>query len=50
MTLPHSSKISYMTDSNSGLYEYDWAFTINNYYFNRKLKPEFFTFDTKTEN
>lgn len=46
MTLPHTYKISYLTDSNNGLYEYDWGFTITNYYFNKTLKPDFFTFDT----
>jgi hypothetical protein len=47
MTLPHSYRISYQTDSNNGVYEYDWGFAINNYYFNQKLEPDFFTFEAK---
>ncbi len=46
MTLPHSYAINYLTDSNSGTFEYDWGFTITNYYFNQKLEPGFFSFDT----
>lgn len=48
MTLPHTYKISYLTDSNSGVYEYDWGINISTFYFNQKLEPDFFTFEAKS--
>jgi hypothetical protein len=47
LMLPHSYKLKYLTDSNSGIYEYNWGVTINQYFFNQKLEPNFFTFDEK---
>ena len=47
LTLPHSYKIQYLTDSNSGTYEYNWGFTISTYLFNQNLAPDFFTFEEK---
>lgn len=45
LTLPHSYKIRYFTDSNSGTYEYNWGFTISTYLFNQNLATDFFTFE-----
>jgi hypothetical protein len=47
LTLPHSYKIHYETDSTSGTYEYDWGFKVTQYLFNQKLDPNFFSFDEK---
>jgi len=47
LTLPHSYKILYLTDSNSGTYEYNWGFAISKYLFNQNLAPDFFSFDDK---
>lgn len=47
LTLPHSYQLKYLTDSNSGVYEYNWGITINEYFFNQKLEANFFTFDEK---
>ena len=44
MTLPHSYKIKYMRDSNSGTFEWNWGFKIEQYRFNEKLKENFFNF------
>lgn len=44
LTLPHSYKIKYMTDSNGGTYEWNWGFKIEQYRFNEKLKENFFSF------
>jgi hypothetical protein len=48
LTFPHAYKINYITDSNSGTYEYEWGVTITDYYFNQKLEPTFFSFDSQT--
>lgn len=45
VTLPHSYKIDYLTDSNSGVYEFIWTFKVSEYRFNQKLDPNFFKFD-----
>jgi hypothetical protein len=45
LMLPHTYKIQYLTDSNSGTYEYDWSLNIGQYFFNQKLAPNFFSFD-----
>lgn len=47
LTLPHSYKISYMTESNSGTYEYEWNFAFTQYIFNQNLAADFFKFDDK---
>jgi hypothetical protein len=44
LTLPHLYKISYMTESNAGVYEYNWKFMISQYTFNKKYTPDFFNF------
>ncbi|MDQ3748103.1 MAG: hypothetical protein M3367_03655 [Acidobacteriota bacterium] len=47
LTLPHTYKMQYITDSNSGTYEYEWGITISKYLFNQNLAVDFFTFDEK---
>ena len=47
LTLPHTYKMQYVTDSNSGTYEYEWGITISKYLFNQNLAADFFTFDEK---
>jgi len=47
LTLPYTYKIQYMTESNSGTYEYNWGFKISQYLFNQKLAPDFFSFEEK---
>lgn len=47
LTLPHSYKIQYLSDSSSGTYEYNWGVKIGEYRFNQKLDAGFFTFDEK---
>ena len=47
LRLPHLYNIHYQTDSNRGVYEWDWVFNIANYYFHQKLEPGFFSFDTE---
>ena len=47
LTLPHSYKLQYLTDSNSGVYEYNWGVTIAEYFYNQKLEANFFTFEEK---
>lgn len=45
MTLPHFYKIDYLTDSNSGVFEFFWTFKVSEYRFNQKLADNFFKFD-----
>ncbi len=45
LMLPHSYKLNYQTDSNSGTYEYIWGINVTQYMFNRKLEDNFFTFE-----
>lgn len=47
LTLPHAYKLHYVTDSNSGTYEYEWNVAVSQYLFNQKLAPDFFSFDEK---
>ncbi len=47
LTLPYSYKLHYMTDSNSGVFEYNWGFTISEYLYNQTLEEGFFSFDEK---
>lgn len=47
LTLPFLYKANFLTSSNSGTYEYIWGIKVAGYYFNQKLAPDFFTFDTK---
>jgi len=47
ITLPYSYRITYLTESTSGTYEYDWTINLTQYYFNQKLDPNFFTFESK---
>jgi hypothetical protein len=43
-TLPHLYTINYLTDSNSGVFEYVWKVSIAEYQFDRKLAADFFSF------
>jgi len=47
ITLPYSSKVKYLTESTSGTYEYEWLVNLTQYYYNQKLDPNFFTFESK---
>lgn len=47
VTLPHSYRLDYRTESNSGVYEFVWGIKIQEYRFNNNLAPDFFAFDTK---
>jgi outer membrane lipoprotein-sorting protein len=47
LTLPHSYKLQYLSNSNSGVYEFNWVITISEYRFNQKLDDGFFNFDDK---
>jgi len=47
LTLPHSYKAHYVTDSNSGTYEYEWTIAISQYLFNQKFDQGFFSFEEK---
>jgi hypothetical protein len=45
LTLPHTYKVDYQTDSNQGTFEFVWGVTVTQYQFNRNLEPGFFTFE-----
>jgi len=47
LTLPFLYKVKYTTSSQSGTYEFDWSVRAANYFFNQKLAPDFFSFETK---
>ncbi len=47
LTLPHSYRIDYRTESNSGVYEFIWGIKIQTYRFNNNLAVDFFSFDVK---
>jgi hypothetical protein len=47
LTLPYSYRADYLTDSNSGVYEFIWGIKIQEYRFNQNLAADFFKFDTK---
>jgi hypothetical protein len=47
LMLPHTYRVQYLTDSNSGTFEYNWGFNVTEYFFNQKLEPDFFTFEPK---
>lgn len=47
LTLPYSYRTHYLTDSNSGVFEFIWGIKIQEYRLNQNLAPDFFTFDTK---
>lgn len=47
LTLPYSYQAEYLTDSNSGVYEFIWGIKIKEYRLNQNLAPDFFKFDTK---
>lgn len=46
LTLPHSYRIDYRTESNSGVYEFNWGIKVQAYRFNNNLAPNFFSFET----
>lgn len=47
ITLPYSYAANYLTDSNNGLFEYNWSIKIQQYLLNQNLAPDFFTFEKK---
>lgn len=47
LMMPHLYEIKYTTDSNSGVYEFDWTVKVAEYRYNQKLALDFFTFDVK---
>lgn len=47
LTLPYLYRAEYLTDSNSGVYEFIWGVKIQEYRFNQNLAADFFKFDTK---
>jgi hypothetical protein len=47
VTLPYSYSANYLTDSNSGVFEYTWTIKIQQYLLNQNLAPGFFSFDQK---
>jgi hypothetical protein len=47
LTLPHSYKLQYLSNSNSGVYEFNWRITISEFRINQKLQEGFFNFDDK---
>lgn len=47
LTLPYTYRANYLTDSNSGVYEFIWGIKIQEYRFNQNLAADFFKFDTK---
>ena len=46
LTLPHSYKVNYLTNTDDGTFEYIWTATIGEYHFNQNLAPDFFSFGT----
>lgn len=47
LTLPHTYRVKFSSNSNSTNNENIWGISVGEYYFNQKLQPDFFTFDTK---
>lgn len=47
LTFPYLYRANYLTDSNSGVYEFIWGVSIKEYRFNQNLSSDFFKFDTK---
>lgn len=47
LTLPHSYKVTFASNSNTTSNENIWRINVAQYYFNQKLAPDFFTFDPK---
>ncbi len=47
MTLPHTYRVTFSSNSNSTNNEQSWGFKVGQYIFNQKLAPDFFTFDVK---
>jgi len=45
LTLPHTYKINYVSNTDAGTAEYTWTVSIGEYHFNQNLAPDFFTFD-----
>lgn len=44
LTLPHSYKVDFLSNSNTSSNQYIWGIKVTDYYFNQKLTPDFFTF------
>jgi hypothetical protein len=47
VTLPYSYTAHYVTDSNSGTFEFTWGIKFQQYLLNQNLAADFFTFDKK---
>jgi len=47
LNLPHSYRVTFRANSNAAMYENVWGINVRQYYFNQKLAPDFFTFETK---
>jgi hypothetical protein len=47
LTLPHSYKVTFASNSNTTSNENIWRINVAQYYFNQKLATDFFTFDSK---
>jgi hypothetical protein len=47
LTLPHTYKITFLSNSTSRMYQNSWGVRVANYYINQKLASDFFTFDIK---
>jgi len=47
LTLPFSYRVDFLSNSNAAVYESSWGIKVEQYSFNQKLTPDFFTFDPK---
>ncbi|MFM9903336.1 MAG: hypothetical protein ACKVQJ_02060 [Pyrinomonadaceae bacterium] len=47
ITLPYAYKVDFSSNSNSSSNENIWRIKVEQYYYNQKLAPDFFTFDVK---
>lgn len=47
LNLPHTYRVTFRANSNAAMYENTWGVKVNQFYFNQKLAPDFFTFETK---
>ncbi|PYS88651.1 MAG: hypothetical protein DMF62_09160 [Acidobacteria bacterium] len=47
LTLPYSYQVDFKTASTSGTFEYSWGVKVAGYYYNQKLAPDFYSFESK---
>jgi len=47
LNLPHSYRVTFTSNSNSSSNTNQWEISVDQYYVNQKLAPDFFTFDAK---